>query len=236
MMPTSEYEYNLINQERTGQLAPDVTRTEWEQIERLEETDPSTDDGRWGGDRCVHGTYIGTPGGADYMCGYCEEGLDFWVEDPSYRLTVQLSGMAFPSVLGQPVYPTSTERWNMRRIAAMRRAIRAFSVVEAGLPAPLRRLPVFQMELVNAGRWESPYVTIKTNVALHFKPEGVEDVEEAIALQLGVPAPNVMIDLDTGDLHRKGLGWTLTDVEANIDRRDLDGEQLLRVAAMEVES
>ena len=42
------------------------------------------------GDRCIHGTNIGTPGGADLMCGACEEGLttlftckcgaEFWTE------------------------------------------------------------------------------------------------------------------------------------------------------------
>lgn len=32
------------------------------------------DDGTWGGSYCRHGTYIGTPGGADYMCGACEAG------------------------------------------------------------------------------------------------------------------------------------------------------------------
>ena len=25
------------------------------------------------GDICVHGTYVGDQGGADYICGYCEE-------------------------------------------------------------------------------------------------------------------------------------------------------------------
>lgn len=32
------------------------------------------DDGTWGGTYCKHGTYVGTPGGADYICGACEEG------------------------------------------------------------------------------------------------------------------------------------------------------------------
>ena len=32
------------------------------------------DDGTWGGSYCRHGTYIGTPGGADFMCGACEAG------------------------------------------------------------------------------------------------------------------------------------------------------------------
>ena len=26
------------------------------------------------GDICKHGTYIGTPGGPDYLCGQCEDG------------------------------------------------------------------------------------------------------------------------------------------------------------------
>lgn len=38
------------------------------------------------GMRCQHGTSLGTPGGADLMCGYCEDGLDVWVDDPRFRL------------------------------------------------------------------------------------------------------------------------------------------------------
>jgi hypothetical protein len=33
------------------------------------------------GRHCVHGTPVGTPGGADLMCGLCEDGLDRWVDD-----------------------------------------------------------------------------------------------------------------------------------------------------------
>lgn len=50
--------------------------------EYAETYDPSPDDGSWGGDFCRHGRYIGTPGGADYMCQLCELGFDRWVADP----------------------------------------------------------------------------------------------------------------------------------------------------------
>jgi hypothetical protein len=40
----------------------------------------STGEGYFSEDRntvyCQHGTYIGYPGGADYMCFYCEQGLN----------------------------------------------------------------------------------------------------------------------------------------------------------------
>lgn len=29
---------------------------------------------------CKHGSYIGTPGGADYLCGACESGADTFIE------------------------------------------------------------------------------------------------------------------------------------------------------------
>lgn len=38
------------------------------------------------GDHCKHGTSIGTPGGADLMCQWCELGFDTWVDDPRYTL------------------------------------------------------------------------------------------------------------------------------------------------------
>ena len=38
------------------------------------------------GDRCMHGTPIGTPGGADLMCGYCEDGYTTWVPERTFEL------------------------------------------------------------------------------------------------------------------------------------------------------
>lgn len=34
------------------------------------------------GDTCEHGTYVGTPGGPDYICGECE---DYSGHDPAYH-------------------------------------------------------------------------------------------------------------------------------------------------------
>ena len=42
------------------------------------------------GDHCVHGTNVGTPGGADLMCQLCELGLTEWVEDPLLELQVKI--------------------------------------------------------------------------------------------------------------------------------------------------
>lgn len=67
-------------------MEEDIYRAEEEMLQRLEDTDPSTDDGRWGGDHCMHGTYIGTPCGADYICGLCEDGYTKWVSDPRSAL------------------------------------------------------------------------------------------------------------------------------------------------------
>lgn len=44
------------------------------------------------GTRCVHGTPLGTPGGADLMCGLCEGGFTCWVDDPEYALRMDLIG------------------------------------------------------------------------------------------------------------------------------------------------
>lgn len=41
------------------------------------------------GRHCVHGVPVGTPGGADLMCGYCEDGDVWWVESPRYGLFIE---------------------------------------------------------------------------------------------------------------------------------------------------
>ncbi len=37
---------------------------------------------------CIHGAYVGTPGGADHICGFCEAGMRTWVEDPTFQLYI----------------------------------------------------------------------------------------------------------------------------------------------------
>lgn len=46
------------------------------------------------GNYCKHGVYVGTPGGPDYMCGYCESGLDVWHDDPGYIFALTFGGTA----------------------------------------------------------------------------------------------------------------------------------------------
>lgn len=40
------------------------------------------------GRHCVHGTAVGTPGGADLMCGRCEDGATRWVPTPLHSAAV----------------------------------------------------------------------------------------------------------------------------------------------------
>lgn len=42
------------------------------------------------GDHCKHGTNIGTPGGADLMCHWCEMGMDTWVNNPRFELMFEV--------------------------------------------------------------------------------------------------------------------------------------------------
>lgn len=59
--------------------------------EQLMSTNPYTlsDDIRPRSGYCQHGTYVGLPGGADLMCGYCESGDESNMEKTYEVLTVQ---------------------------------------------------------------------------------------------------------------------------------------------------
>ena len=37
-----------------------------------------------------HGAFVGYPGGADYMCGLCEDGLTKWIADPEFMLQINM--------------------------------------------------------------------------------------------------------------------------------------------------
>ena len=215
------------------QFEEELARAADEQLQRLEDTDPSTDDGRWGGDRCVHGTYVGTPGGADFMCGLCEDGLDYWVEDPSYELMIGLNdGPAF--VAGSAHWLSNIakrDRWALRRLVLLRRDIRTFSqLIE---DSNRQAVPTFQMRLADSGRWEDPMVNVKTNVMVSTRATDWTDIGQAVADQLGVPGGSVYLG-EWGEEVERRSGYVYTDVEAQIDRRDLTEEQLRRVAAFEV--
>jgi hypothetical protein len=210
-----------------------IALAEEEQLQRLEDTDPSTDDGRWGGDHCVHGTYVGTPGGADYICGLCEDGLDYWVEDPSYELTISVNdGPVF--VAGSAHWPSNIagrDRWALRRLVLLRRDIRTFSqLIE---DSNRQAVPTFQMRLANSGRWEQADVRVVLNMNMPHPPLGPADVEDEIAHLFGVPVEAVFFHSCADEIDRDGR-VILNGVEATIYRTGLTPSQLNTVAAFEV--
>lgn len=50
----------------------------------------SIEDQMYYGDHCKHGTNIGTPGGADLMCHWCEMGMDTWVANPAFEMMFEI--------------------------------------------------------------------------------------------------------------------------------------------------
>jgi len=56
------------------------------------------------GSRCKpHGVPLGTPGGADLMCGLCESGMTTWVADKHYEL-VYYANVDWPIKFGSLGY------------------------------------------------------------------------------------------------------------------------------------
>ena len=109
-MTYDEYEYNLMQEQHDAQLLDEQMKlADEQQIERLEASDPSTDDGRWGGDHCIHGTYIGTPSGADYICGFCEDGLTRRVSRTVYEFGFGTPGAYYASDMWRGLGVTLSE-------------------------------------------------------------------------------------------------------------------------------
>lgn len=52
---------------------------------------------------CIHGNYIGYPGGPDYMCQNCEDGNNIKLEGIRYRFYMQTKGNE-PIRFNEPVY------------------------------------------------------------------------------------------------------------------------------------
>ena len=76
------------------------------------------------GIHCQHGTALGTPGGADLMCGLCEDGLDVWIDDPRFRLVEFVSpGCALPFLGFEIQQSTLDEDLSF----AWRRLVKAFA-------------------------------------------------------------------------------------------------------------
>ena len=99
------------------------------------------------GDRCKHGTNIGTPSGADFMCHYCEMGMDTWVADPMYALMFKVDPM---------VYPTKLTEWRESGMEVMwDRLVTEWTKPDCLWVSPdaLDLNPTFVAELISDGYW-----------------------------------------------------------------------------------
>lgn len=104
------------------------------------------------GDHCQHGVNVGTPGGIDLMCGYCESGFTEWVEDPQYALIPTING-SYPQEsssigLWSEAYPQTPQQFKR-----MFRQILRYSKLHA------MRLGIdveFQVIKTQDGYWDEP--------------------------------------------------------------------------------
>lgn len=104
------------------------------------------------GSRCVHGTALGTPGGADLMCGACEDGLTWWVESPRYGLFLET--VSTRGITGALVEWSDPETADDDYLAEIERHIRwwADTVAETDDPSDFR----FVVRRTRNGYWDEP--------------------------------------------------------------------------------
>jgi len=98
------------------------------------------------GDHCRHGTAIGTPGGADFMCHYCEMGLNTWVKEVSYELMFSLDAMVNPIRITTWFDFDIEEKWQ-RLVDTMPNDIWCS-------PEALAENPVFEVRVASTGYWD----------------------------------------------------------------------------------
>ena len=58
---------------------------------------------------CIHGQFIGYPGGIDYICGYCEDGANTLKKDVQWEAVVNTQGHIIG--LGKHYNPAELERY-----------------------------------------------------------------------------------------------------------------------------
>jgi hypothetical protein len=100
------------------------------------------------GNRCKHGTNIGTPSGADFMCQYCEDGADTWVPDPFFELKYGLDLMARPVTLAGWHQSDSKAKWAQ--------LTEEWTKADALWVSPeaLAQNPTFEAVMVSDGYWQ----------------------------------------------------------------------------------
>ena len=102
------------------------------------------------GDRCMHGTNIGTPSGADFLCNYCEDGMTEWHDDPIMEVRFSVDPMAYPTTLTTFL----TSEWKQKWSILMREWLKP-DCIWTGAEA-LALNPVFEVRTLHAGYWEYP--------------------------------------------------------------------------------
>ncbi len=75
---------------------------------------------------CMHGTYVGYPGGPDYICGYCEDGMNTLVIDSRYELVINpdTASSHYTGIEWWASELTAMTRPMLRKIARIRRFMR----------------------------------------------------------------------------------------------------------------
>ena len=107
--------------------------------------------GRW----CEHGQPLGTPGGADLMCGYCESGLTEWVEDRHMTLVVDIEGRRFWPKNG--FWLSSLDRPSIATLVQLAKLKKAL-VFWSGLARDAEGLLAVSLYMVEdrSGYWQEP--------------------------------------------------------------------------------
>lgn len=104
------------------------------------------------GRRCKHGTNIGTPGGPELLCGYCESGLDTWVPKPWFELWFSAT---FDGV--ETIVPTSTRTgWRADDpVTRVYKAIRKMVDAHQGIAddSPYAVVFTYEVRQMDAGYW-----------------------------------------------------------------------------------
>jgi len=98
---------------------------------------------------CMHGQPLGTPCGADLMCGLCEDGLTHWVEDPYLTLELTLDGARHRPNTGWWLSTIQNPEGNLRALAKFKAGLVFWSDLAREADCPIS----FEMVEERSGYW-----------------------------------------------------------------------------------